>query len=138
LHEGEDVEESLSDFKTDSVCTKRNLFGVEDKNPSSDQCCTVTTVKTDESYVDNTTFLSSVSGDMRSSSFSGRKFGSNAASRINSNEAAAAATGSKPPIPRWTTYCAKLMDDSFSLAQMIVDRTCGATDSTPNPVPSNT
>ena len=135
LHKGEDVEESQSDFKTELVCTKRNLFGVEDKNPSSDH--TVTTVKTDESYVDNTTFLSSVSGDMRSSSFSGRKLGSNAASRIYSNEAAAAATGSKP-IPRWTTYCAKLMDESFSLAQMIVDRTCGATDSTPKPVPSNT
>jgi hypothetical protein len=134
LHEGEDVEESQLDFKTDLVCTKRNLFGVEDK-PSSDH--TVTTVKTEESYVDNTTFLSSVSGDMRSSSFSGRKFGSNAASRINSNEAAAAATGSEP-IPQWTTYCAKLMDESFSLAQMIVDRTCGATDSTPKPVPSNT
>jgi hypothetical protein len=134
LYEGEDVEESQSDFKTELVCTKRNLFGVEDK-PSSDH--TVTTIKTDESYVDNTTFLSSVSGDMGSSSFSGRKFGSNAASRINSNEAASATTGSKP-IPRWTTYCAKLMDESFSLAQMIVDRTCGATDSTPKPVPSNT
>jgi hypothetical protein len=135
LLEGEDVEESQSDFKTELVCTKRNLFGVEDKNPSSDH--TVTTIKTDESYVDNTTFLSSVSGDMRSSSFSGRKFGSNVASRINSNEAAADATGRKP-IPRWTTYCAKLMDDSFSLAQMIVDRTCGTTDTTPKPVPSNT
>ena len=137
LHEGEDMEESQSEFKTDLVCTKRNLFGVEDKKPSSDQCCTVTTVKTDESYVDNTTLSSSVSGDMGSLSFSGRKFGSNAASRINSNEFPTAATDSKP-IPRWTTYCNKLMDESFSLAQMIVDRTCGATDTTPkHPAPPN-
>lgn len=134
LYEGEDVEESQSDFKTDLVCTRRNLFGIEDKNPSSDH--TVTTVKTEDSYVDNTTLSTSVSGDMGSSSFSGRRFGSSAASRINSNEGAAA-TGSKP-IPRWMTYCAKLMDISFSSAQMIVDRTCGATDSIPKPAPSNT
>lgn len=132
LHEGEDVVESQSDFKTDLV--KRNLFGTEDKKPSSDH--TVTTVKTEDSYVDNTTFSTSVSGDMESSSFSGHRFGSNAASRINSNEGAAA-TGSKPTA-QWMTYCTKLMDISFSLAQMIVDRTCGATDSTPKPLPSNT
>lgn len=127
--------ESLSYFTT-GHSTKRILFGeeydkvsplgidsVHDSNfglvqkKSLDLCCTPTTVKSEESYVENSLSTSMSAGGCLFPSF--RTFGSNAAFRMNSYVAA----DDKPA--RCQTNCAISADpENHSLAHKMVGGTC--------------